>query len=415
MNKTQLQLVKFLSFLLTESKIEENAVSKINWKQLIQESEAHQINTLVYYAIRKTNYLDKIDTKLLSLWKQHSFLSCIAQIEHINQIEKVMNRFNEKNIPVIVLKGLVIRGLYPKPELRTMCDADILVKKEDINKARKLLIQEGYTERIDKSPNEAHIVFEHEKYPPIEVHWRLVGEGYKWSSYLEDSVWKNIMYVQIGKCRVLSLNYEIFTLFHCIHMLKHFMNSGISIRQLFDLVLIVQEWNKLIKWGELLEISKSCKVEKFIIALFKVCEELFQMEIPKCFNEDIKFSKIEIKLLIEDIIGSPVFNRKDITFSFKNRVSKKIVKDNQTISSSGCCISLFFPSSYQLDERYKYAKKIRILLPIAWIHRLIIISASTKYSNSDKIKLFMLMFHISKKRHKLCHMLDLKNGFSIKA
>ena len=40
--------------------------------------------------------------------------------------------FNKNNIPVIVLKGLVVRDLFPNPTLRTMCDADILVKEKDL-------------------------------------------------------------------------------------------------------------------------------------------------------------------------------------------------------------------------------------------------------------------------------------------
>ena len=39
-----------------------------------------------------------------------------------------------------MLKGLVIRDLYPMLELRIMCDADILVHKEDLDRVRMLLI-----------------------------------------------------------------------------------------------------------------------------------------------------------------------------------------------------------------------------------------------------------------------------------
>ena len=41
-------------------------------------------------------------------------MSNVYQINHIKQISNILSIFNDKNIPIIVLKGLVIRDLYPK-------------------------------------------------------------------------------------------------------------------------------------------------------------------------------------------------------------------------------------------------------------------------------------------------------------
>ena len=45
-------------------------------------------------------------------------------------------------MPVIVLKGLVVREYYPQPEQRSMSDADIFVKAKDLNKSKKILIDD---------------------------------------------------------------------------------------------------------------------------------------------------------------------------------------------------------------------------------------------------------------------------------
>ena len=54
------------------------------------------------------------------------------------QIEKVLDR---ENIEHIFLKGATLCNYYPEPWMRTSCDIDVLVKREDHQKVvNRLLI-----------------------------------------------------------------------------------------------------------------------------------------------------------------------------------------------------------------------------------------------------------------------------------
>jgi hypothetical protein len=107
----------------------------------------------------------------------------------------VLKVFNKESIPVIVLKGLVARDFYPKPELRTMSDADVLVNKEDLNRVKKLLKNLGY---IESETTEVHIVFEHKEHYDIEVHWTLTDMSYfKGQPVFENQICGNAIKVKV--------------------------------------------------------------------------------------------------------------------------------------------------------------------------------------------------------------------------
>lgn len=93
-----------------------------------------------------------------------------------------------------MLKGLVIRDLYPRPESRNMCDADILVHKNDLDRVRELLISIGYTET---GSTDIHLNFFRET-THIEVHWIITKEHYFHEiPKLEEEIWKFLMHCNV--------------------------------------------------------------------------------------------------------------------------------------------------------------------------------------------------------------------------
>ena len=242
MNITRIQLIELLSSAIHERKIQIDSIGKITWKSIIEESEAHSVKGLVYSAINKSEYIKYIEKESLEQWKRDTFITGAYQIQHIRQISMVLEMFNQEKIPVIVLKGLVIRELYPKPELRTMNDADILVKKENFDKVKKLLVVLGYTELEDYKNHGSHSVFAHNNHFPIEVHWVLTNKDYfKGESIFENQIWENSIKIKIGDSEALSLSFEDLAVHLCIHMAVHSVSSGFGIRQLCDLVLLVEK------------------------------------------------------------------------------------------------------------------------------------------------------------------------------
>lgn len=235
MEKYQEQIIDLLNASIHDSKPKFNYSNNIDWDKIIEECNAHSIDGLLYPALKNSG--DNIDNKIINKLKKITLISAIQQSKHIKDTEEILKLFNENNISVIVLKGLVIRYYYPKPDLRTMCDSDIIIHKEDLPKVRKLLLNEGFREEEDAGH---HIAFLKHGFN-LEVHWTLANETFRnGQKCFQEYIWNDARKIKVGRIDTLALSLEDQALHFCAHMASHMAISGFGVRQLADLVLLVE-------------------------------------------------------------------------------------------------------------------------------------------------------------------------------
>lgn len=170
MNLIQEQIIDLLNASIHNTVPKLDYSKNIEWDNLINEANAHSITGLLYPALKniKDNNISK---EVIDKLKRYTFNAAIGQSNHIKRTADILSLFNENNIPVIVLKGLVVREYYPKPDLRTMCDSDVIIHKNDLEKVRKLLLEKGFVEEEDAGH---HIAFLNNSFN-LEVHWTLAN------------------------------------------------------------------------------------------------------------------------------------------------------------------------------------------------------------------------------------------------
>lgn len=404
MEHYQKQTVKLLDLAIHGKKLSDfKSISK--WNEILSEANAHEISALIYSSIYGVKELEGLSKDELNKWKKSTFFTVIGHIAHYNQVGKMLEKFNGKNIDVIVLKGLVVRELYPKPEFRTMGDSDILVHEEDLERVTLLLEELGYKLEECEDEHGAHLVFSHEQYRPVEVHWTLINDDYFiGTKEFEKEIWKNSMKIKIGNAEVLSLGLEDLALHLCLHMAVHIVCGGFGLRQLCDLVLLVEQKGQKIDWENFMIKAIECRSEKFILAIFKCCEELFNIQIPKAILNSRMVENELVEDLIQNIFNSGVFGRKDVigTLGADFAYSKD---EKRSISEK--YLDLVFPKVENMSEKYNYAKDNKILTPVAWAHHLGAGVLNKDYSLKNKIRFLTKSVTVSKKKRKLLDELNL--------
>ena len=112
--------------------------------ELYRLSKAHDVAHLVGDSLSKcgvfANLPDTLEEneratieKIKAKFDEQIF-TAVYRYENINyELERLKETLEEAEIPFILLKGSVIRKYYPEPWMRTSCDIDILVKKEDLD------------------------------------------------------------------------------------------------------------------------------------------------------------------------------------------------------------------------------------------------------------------------------------------
>ena len=134
------------------------------------------------------------------------------------------------DIPFIILKGHVLRGMYLEKWMRNSCDVDILVHPEDMDRAGKVLEDLLYKREAGLSAHD--VTYSYGKMH-IELHYTLMEEHLREdvSSVLR-RVWEESTPGE-GSERIMSD--EMFYFYHVAHIWKHFENGGCGVRSLLDL------------------------------------------------------------------------------------------------------------------------------------------------------------------------------------
>lgn len=409
MNNAQKQFIDILSAGI-RGKLADKVYDNVEWDEVIDLADKHKVEGIIYLALRKSKLISNIGEGKISLLKQKAAITGITQSRHISGLSTVLNKINERNIPVIVLKGLVVREFYPQPDQRSMNDADILVHEGDVEKVKQLLIDMGYVYLEDHKASH-HIALVHHKYPFIELHWNLFKrDGFSNElEHYERLIWKRAIKVNVGEAEVLSLSYEDLALHLCMHMAAHLVATGFGVRQLCDFVLLVEHKGDEIDWNSFIMKARMYGFEKFSEIMFLLCNKLFNMEVPKEINIKVVNNKKYVSALLNEIFEAGVHGKKEMANQFATQVAFNFQdKDsNATLGAINRYFRFIFPKIDDMSDKYSYAKKVKILTPIAWIHHLFAGVFASEYSFKDKVEFLTKGVAKAVNRNKLLDWMEL--------
>ncbi len=186
-------------------------------------------------------------------------IMAIYRYERINfDYQEIKETFIKEKIPFVPLKGLIIRGLYPEPWMRTSCDIDVLIKEEDLNRSIDALVKnKKYTYEQKTNFHDVSL------YSPSGVHLELhfsIKENIENIDRLLEKVWDYCY--QTEESPYLYKQTNEYFLFHTVaHMLYHFKSGGCGVRPFIDLYLILENFEiDEQKFNEMLDL---CEIGEF--------------------------------------------------------------------------------------------------------------------------------------------------------
>jgi len=387
MDNVKLALIDLVNEVIgTKSDVNTNRLIELDengWDLLYKESINHQVHLMIYNAVKNSPY---IPLSLNKEWNNIYKFTSVRDAFKLSCMEKILQRFSELGIPVILLKGLYFKDLYPVPIARTMCDIDLLIDKHHLNNAIKLIKEFGYI-NIENDRTGMHYCFTHEKYIPIELHYSLVRSvNFKQVKDLNRVIWDktNEFHYKNSLCLVPSdVNMAIYT---CFHMANHYMyvGGGFGIRQLCDLILHINKNFDDEKWSSFIYKSNELGIISFTLGIIAVCMKYFFLYVPEFVSKIIELDNELVDDFFDEIFKSGAYGYSSTVESSNKALSQ--YSENINI------IRFLFPPRRNLADAYYYARNNLLLLPIAWVHRFINniirkdISVIEKFPRFDIIK-----------------------------
>lgn len=260
MNQDEIKVL----FTIIRSAIDGNKLNPEEFKEysdnmlenLLKISAKHDVVHLLVLGLKQNGLLPKKDGTL-----EKYIYQAVYRYERLGrEYENICNALEKTNIPFLPLKGSVLREYYPEAWMRTSCDIDILVHKEEVEKAREVLVNEyGYTDH-GKSSHDISLFTPTNTH--IELHYDLIEESKaKESSRVLETIWRTAT-VRNGSTCWFKMPDDMFYFYHIAHMAKHFEDGGCGIRPYIDLWILdhIQEADKekrddLLNQGKLLQFA----------------------------------------------------------------------------------------------------------------------------------------------------------------
>ena len=327
-----------------ESQLNDN----FDFDKVFSIAKKHQITVMVYYGLINCG-VDSNSPVMQKLF-MHTCQNVAVSGQQMYAIDQIFSAFDENQIDYMPLKGTLLKQLYPKPEMRSMGDADILIKEEQYKSIKPIMEKLGYSERVESN----HELIWNKKGSYIELHKRLIPSYNKdYFAYYGDG-WQ-LAKVKDGTRFSMTDEDQMIYLF--THFAKHYRDAGIGLRHILDLWVYRN--------------SKPDLDEDYIMT------ELQKLQLYDFYDNIVKTLAVwfdgagsnEITDFITNVIfSSGVYGKENVLNISQALKSSKATKSIKFIKIKKVFKSVFIPYK-RMCVKYPFLEKLPFLLPIMWIVR----------------------------------------------
>ncbi|MBO5897931.1 MAG: nucleotidyltransferase family protein, partial [Clostridia bacterium] len=200
-------------------------------------SAHHDMAHVVSYALYRQGWLDTTG-ETGAKFQRAQMIAVYRYGRQEAELTALCDALERAGIEHLPLKGSEIRPLYPEPWMRTSADIDVLVHKQDLERAADVLTDTlGY--RREAFVSESHdISFRTPTDVHVELHFDLIEEDRVGAVENElRNVWAST-HPAAGKEWRREMDDDMFYFYHVAHMAKHFAEGGCGIRTFADLWML---------------------------------------------------------------------------------------------------------------------------------------------------------------------------------
>lgn len=266
------------------------------------------------------------------------------------ELGRIFRAFEENQIDYMPLKGCKMKALYPKPEMRDMGDADILIRMDQYSAIQTILENLGF-QSIRETDHE--LVWKSDALY-LELHKRIIptydsdlytyfGDGWDLAAGSEN-------------CRYrMSAENEWIYLF--AHFARHYRYGGIGCRHIVDLWVFLCA-NPDMDEVYIREELKKLQLLEFYGNVRRLLRVWFEDEAP-----DARMDRMTDYIFDNGNWGS-----------LENKLVSNTIRNNHHTNQNSKTVFLqhkLFPGVQMLVYEYPVLRKAPWLLPVIWMVRLV--------------------------------------------
>ena len=354
---------------LKNEPLREKNISQEELQGVLQMAEIHQVLPMVFEAVYGCA---DADPRMLGYYRLRSMQLVAIQAQKTADFMPLLEELRSTGAKPLVVKGLVCRNLYPKPDFRMSTDEDLLIEPEKSDICHEVLTKLGLQTRNPESDDYELGYHRPDSYQYIELHRSLFP--HESDAYGDlNRFFADVHSRAVEQNGIMTLAPTDHMLYLILHAFKHFLHSGFGIRQVCDLTLFANRYGTEIDWKWILECCRQVRAEKFAAAMFRIGRKYLNLSLEESrYPLQWQAILVDENPLLEDILDAGVYGGSDMSRKHSSRLTLEAVSaQNRGEAGSHGLLKSLFPTVQELEGRYPYLKDKPMLLPVAWTDRLV--------------------------------------------
>lgn len=342
---------------------------------LLSVAQEHHVLPMVLEAVYNCPAAKAMHPAELALCKRSTVQTVMAQAMKTEEFLELYRHLRRNGITPLVVKGIICRNLYPRPDYRFSGDEDVLCGEDRFHACHKAMI--GFGMEPCSSTLESYEVPYHKTDGGlyIELHKTLFerkSDVFGECNRLFEDAFDRLVEIEIQGERIATLGYTDHMLYLILHAFKHFLHSGFGIRQVSDMVLFANAYGQYVDWKYVLRKCRGIRADKFAAAIFQIGEKYLTFSPDKaCYPKVWREIKVDEQSLLEDMLWGGIYGTSDRSrVHSSNMTLNAVAADKKGKKSRGNLIKTVFPPAKSLEGRFPFLRRKPYLLPVAWVCRI---------------------------------------------
>lgn len=332
-------------------------IEKVDWPAIFTLANQQKLLPILFEAARATPAAGE-NAALFAVTKQQVIGQVLNQTVRSAEFADLYHKLRAAGLHPVVVKGQLCSRLYPQTDHRISADDDLYIPDAEFMACHEQLLANGLTTDtpVDELSTADEVSYTKNGSPLyIELHRHLFDSAEDAHDEL------NHFFTDINPVEMdgfLAMPPHEHLLYLLLHAYKHFVRSGIGLRQFCDIGLWAWEYHDEIDWQRLHDQCASVHAATFAAAAFRIARDYLGIDFDLPTPWD---ASIDVEPLLHDTLCGGVYGSNDLTRLHSSTVTLNAVKASRTGEKSSV-LSTVFPKREYLDRRYPYLKKRPYLL-----------------------------------------------------
>lgn len=283
-----------------------------DWDFFYSLARRHSLVPLVFCQLDKL--AEHVPPETLARFKKDYQENAARNLILADELAQLIQALSAAGVEAITFKGPALAvAAYGDLSARRFVDLDLIVRRDNVERAIETLSQCGYAPTTSMDPQQQLQLIRHQHNLQfsrdqilVELHWQVASELFA-SSVTAEELWQNLDSVALGRNEVKTLSSEDLLFALSVHGSRHLWQR---LAWICDIDRLIRTRPQL-DWSRLIDRAEKAKAQRMFLLAPALASELLRTPLPdfvaEAIGRDARIARLvdEVRAQLFDSNGAP--------------------------------------------------------------------------------------------------------------